>query len=202
MKKIISMVICIFLITGGSTEAAERARGTDGAVKEPPAAVMLSESALDPLLKPSPVSQLLLNEEAEVKKEAADTHTTASTQRFSAEDLELLARLVQAEAGGEPYLGKVAVAASVLNRVKSERYPDTIPGVIYHVSHGYQYCPVRNGMINRPAGDEARRAVAEAIKGNDPTGGALSFYNPAKSWNAWIRSRPVHTRIGSHLFVR
>ncbi|MEW5920001.1 MAG: cell wall hydrolase [Bacillota bacterium] len=203
MKKLLSLLICIFLITGGSTEATDNGKGANGTGKESPTAVMLSESALDPLLKPSTINQLGVRDDLEEEeKDAADTGTAASTRHFAAEDLDLLARLVQAEAGGEPYKGKVAVAASVLNRVESDRYPSTIPGVIYQVAYGYQYCPVRNGTINRPAGDEARRAVQEALQGNDPTGGALSFYNPAKATNAWIRTQPVHTRIGNHLFVR
>ncbi len=224
MQKLLSMAICIFLITGGSAETSARVAEASGPGKKEAAAVMLSASALDPLLKPAAANQLLpvektageLKEEEKEgrkgktnKEEGAGTEAAVPTSppappapRFSAKDIDLLARLVQAEAGGEPYPGKVAVAATVLNRVESPRYPNTIPGVIYQVSYGYQYCPVRNGTINRPAGDEARRAVLEALEGNDPTGGALSFYNPAKSWNAWIRSRPVLARIGSHLFVR
>ena len=46
----------------------------------------------------------------------------------------------------------------------------------------------------------ARRAAREALNGSDPTGGALYYYNPDKTSNKWIRSRPVITRIGAHLF--
>lgn len=122
--------------------------------------------------------------------------------RFSASDIDLLARLVRAEAGGESYIGQVAVAATVLNRVKNPNYPNTIPGVIYQTVNGYfQYCPVRIGTINQPASETARRAVMDAINGWDPTNGAVSFFNPYTATNAWIRNRTVTTNIGNHRFV-
>jgi N-acetylmuramoyl-L-alanine amidase len=118
--------------------------------------------------------------------------------------LDLLARLVHAEAEGEPYLGKVAVAATVLNRVASSNYPNTIPGVIYQVIDGryVQYEPVLNGRINIPAGAEAIRATQEAVRGVDPSFGAIGFFNPAKTSNSWVRSRPVTTVIGNHVFFK
>jgi spore germination cell wall hydrolase CwlJ-like protein len=207
MKSFISMVICILMITGGSTEAAPYGKRTHEAGMESPVAVMLSGSAVDTLLEPLTVAQGLKAVAAEVVKEqnkevaTVAVQTAVTPQPFSTAELELLARLVQAEAGGESFNGKVAVAATVLNRVRSPLYPNTISGVIYHVAYGFQYCTVRKGMINRPAGADARRAVQEALQGNDPTGGALSFYNPAKATNIWIRTRPVHARIGNHVFV-
>lgn len=207
MKRFISTVICIFLITGGSTEAAPYGKGTHEAGKESPVAVMLSGSGVDTLLAPLTVAQGLIAMEAEAvkvqNKEAAAVAVQAAVtqQPFSTAELELLARLVQAEAGGESFKGKVAVAATVLNRMQSTLYPNSISGVIYQVAYGYQYCSVRKGTINRPAGTEARRAVQEALRGNDPTAGALSFYNPAKATNIWIRTRPVHAHIGNHVFV-
>lgn len=129
--------------------------------------------------------------------------TSSGTPRFSSSDLDLLARLVRAESGGESYLGQVAVAASVLNRVKSSQYPNTLRGVVYQVSGGYiQYCPVRNGTINQPATASARRAAEEAVNGRDPSNGATGFYNPRFTSNAWVRSRPVTTVIGNHVFFR
>lgn len=122
---------------------------------------------------------------------------------FSAEELELLARLVEAEAGGESFEGQVAVAATVLNRIKSDLYPDTLAAVIYQVVNGcYQYSPVLDGRINLPASDSARRAVQEAINGVDPSGGATGFFNPTKTTNAWVRSRPVLAIIGGHIFFK
>ena len=129
--------------------------------------------------------------------------TSSGTSRYSASDLDLLARLVRAESGGEPYLGQVAVAASVLNRVKSSQYPNTIRGVVYQVSGGYiQYCPVRIGTINQPANASARKAAEEALNGRDPSNGATGFYNPRFTTNAWVRSRPVTTVIANHVFFR
>lgn len=113
---------------------------------------------------------------------------TETPTRFSAADLDLLARLVRAEAGGEPYQGQVAVAATILHRVESPDYPNTIPGVVYQVVDGRytQYEPVLNGTINLPADDSARRAVKDAVNGVDPSRGAIGFYNPDKTSNAWV----------------
>ncbi len=122
---------------------------------------------------------------------------------ISAAEMDLLARLVTAEAGGEPYLGQVAVAATVLNRVDSPRYPNSITAVIYQVIDGhYQYSPVLDGRINLPATETARKAVAEALSGADPSLGATGFYNPRKTTNQWVRSQPVTVVIGNHVFFR
>lgn len=120
---------------------------------------------------------------------------------LSQADLDLFARLVHAEAAGEPYLGQVAVAATVLNRVKDSRYPGSVRGVIMEISAGYyQYSPVQDGRINQPAGMTAYRAVEEALNGADPSCGATGFYNSAKTSNQWVRMQPVSTVIGNHIF--
>ncbi|MBI2914321.1 MAG: carboxypeptidase regulatory-like domain-containing protein [Firmicutes bacterium] len=122
---------------------------------------------------------------------------------FSWSDIDLLARLVQSEAGAEPYLGQVAVAATVLNRVLSPLFPNTIPGVVYHVWNGYyQYEPVLRGTINIPAGQRALDAAYDAIAGWDPSYGATGFFNPAKTNDQWVRSKPITTVIGNHVFFR
>lgn len=123
---------------------------------------------------------------------------------LSASDLELLARLVRAEAEGEPYEGQVAVAASVLNRLNDPRYPNTIWEIIYQVDQGkyYQYSPVMDGRINLPATATARKAVQDAVNGWDPSSGAIGFYNPAKTTNSWVKSHPVTTQIGNHVFYK
>ncbi|MBT9172988.1 MAG: Spore cortex-lytic enzyme [Syntrophomonadaceae bacterium] len=123
--------------------------------------------------------------------------------RFTPAELDLFARLVHAEAAGEPFEGQVAVAASVLNRIRSPLYPDTLSAVIYQVVNGYyQYSPVLDGRINLPANESARRAVQEALSGRDPSLGALGFFNPRKTDNQWVRSRPVTVTIGQHVFIR
>ena len=123
---------------------------------------------------------------------------------FSAADLELLARLVRAEAEGEPYEGQVAVAAAVLNRVRDPRYPSTIAGVIYQVVDGrfYQFCPVADGRINLPSTASSRRAVQDALNGWDPSGGAIGFYNPSTSANSWVRRQQTTAVIGNHIFFK
>lgn len=126
-----------------------------------------------------------------------------SGRTFSAAELDLFARLVHAEAAGEPYRGQVAVAATILNRIASPRYPNTLTAVVYQVESGfYQYSPVLDGRINLPANDSARRAVQEAINGSDPSLGATGFYNPAKTSNQWVRQQPVTVVIANHVFFR
>lgn len=122
---------------------------------------------------------------------------------FSASELDLFARIVHAEAAGEPYVGQVAVAATILNRIDSSRFPNTLSGVVYQVVNGYyQYSPVLDGRINLPASESARRAVRDAINGWDPSLGATGFYNPRKTSNLWVRQQPVTTVIANHVFFR
>lgn len=125
------------------------------------------------------------------------------TSGFSQQEIDLFARLVYAEAAGESYTGQVAVAASVLNRIASPRYPNTIPGVIYQIVDGYcQYSPVLDGRINIPANKTVYQAVYDALGGWDPSNNALGFYNPSKTSNQWVRQQQVTTVIGNHIFFR
>jgi spore germination cell wall hydrolase CwlJ-like protein len=120
---------------------------------------------------------------------------------LSQSDIELLARLVRAESEGEPYTGQVAVAASILNRLKDPRYPNTVPGIVYQVDNGrYQYSPVLDGRINLPPTSSAYKAVQAALTGWDPSNGANGFYNPGRTNSQWVRSHPVTARIGNHVF--
>ena len=114
-------------------------------------------------------------------------------------DIELLARLVSAEAKGEPYRGQVAVAAVVLNRIKSSSFPNTIPDVVYEPR---AFSPVADGQIRNHATSSAIRATQEALNGTDPSYGAVFFFNPAKTNNAFIWSRPQIITIGNHIFAR
>ena len=123
--------------------------------------------------------------------------SSSSGASVSNSDLELLARIISAEARGEPYIGQVAVGAVVLNRVESSSFPDSISGVVYQPG---AFTAITDGQINEAVTDSARRAARDALNGSDPTGGALYYYNPDKTSNRWIRSRPVITRIGQHLF--
>jgi N-acetylmuramoyl-L-alanine amidase len=122
---------------------------------------------------------------------------------LSPQELVLLARLVHAEAAGEPFQGKVAVAATVLNRLKDKRFPNTIREIIYQQVNGiYQYTPVQDGRINLAADRSAFRAVRAALRGEDPSGGALGFYNPALTNDLWVRSQEKTIVIGNHVFFR
>ncbi len=110
----------------------------------------------------------------------------------------LLARLVHGEARGEPYTGKVAVAAVVLNRVKSPSFPNSISGVIYQTG---AFDAVSDGQINLAPDEDSVRAAKDAINGWDPTGGSLYYYNPATATNSWIWSRQITLVIGKHNFA-
>ncbi|MDR0137003.1 cell wall hydrolase [Metabacillus idriensis] len=124
-------------------------------------------------------------------------------QSISDEDKDLLARIVHAEAKGEPYAGKVAVATVVLNRVKDDRFPDTIKDVIYQKQSGiYAFSPVENGSINEPADDEAKEAVQEALAYEGMGNDSVYFYNPVTAESDWIRTREVTLTIGKHTFAK
>ncbi|MGE5606516.1 MAG: cell wall hydrolase [Bacteroidota bacterium] len=113
-------------------------------------------------------------------------------------DIALLARIIHAEAGAEPYVGKVAVGSVVLNRVQSSKFPQTIAGVVYQ-PHAFE--SVSNGIINRPASKESMKAARDALSGWDPSGGALYFFNPAKTRSRWIWARRIINRLGKHVFA-
>lgn len=112
-------------------------------------------------------------------------------------DYQLLARIISAEARGEPYTGQVAVGAVVLNRVEHPSFPDSVSGVVYQPG---AFTAITDGQINEPIAESAYRAAKEALNGSDPSGGAIYYFNPAKTSNKWMRTRPVITTIGSHLF--
>lgn len=123
--------------------------------------------------------------------------TQSTTQNSDSGDTDLLARLISAEARGEPYSGQVAVGAVVLNRVDSPIFPNTISGVIYQ--SGAFTC-VTDGQFNEPVSDSAYRAARDAMNGVDPCGGAIYYFNPATATSKWIWSRPLIVVIGKHRF--
>ncbi|HXL04174.1 MAG TPA: cell wall hydrolase [Bacillota bacterium] len=114
-------------------------------------------------------------------------------------DYELLAQVISGEARGEPYLGKVAVGAVVMNRVRSPLFPSTVSGVIYD---DWAFTSVYDGQIGCTPDPDSYRAAGEALSGRDPTYGALYFYNPARVTSYWIFTRPVTTVIGNHYFAK
>jgi N-acetylmuramoyl-L-alanine amidase len=133
------------------------------------------------------------------KKVDVDTKESSVTDKrfIKEEEVKLLARLVHAEAKGEPYEGKVAVAEVVLNRVEHEQFPDSVKEVIYQ-RNAFQ--PVQNGAINKPAGEEAIKAVEDALE-NENKIDCLYFYNPETATSQWIFTRDVVKTIGKHAFA-
>ncbi|MCL5057990.1 MAG: cell wall hydrolase [Actinobacteria bacterium] len=127
----------------------------------------------------------------------------ALSRGFSREDVLLLARAIHAEARGETFTGQVAVGAVIVNRIKSGHFPRTVREVIMQNREGtYQFTPVQDGSINLNPDDTAVYAAIQAIAGQDPTSGALYFYNPETATDRWIRSLPVAARIGNHVFAK
>lgn len=132
---------------------------------------------------------------------AAEAPAETATPRipYTPEEFELLARVINAEAYGQPYLGMVAVGAVIINRVLSPQFPDTIYDVIHQPG---QFKVVANGQMDRPVTEEAYRAAMEALLGVDPTQGALFFFNARTASSQFLFSRPVTVVIGDHTFAR
>ena len=129
---------------------------------------------------------------------SSSASSSSASSSYVSSDHRLLARLVYAEARGESYKGKVAVAAVVLNRVASASFPNTVSGVVYQ--SGAFSC-VSNGSINCTPDDSCIRAALDALNGWDPTGGCLYYYNAKTAADDWIFSRTVQTVIGNHSFA-
>lgn len=136
---------------------------------------------------------------ASIKVEAPAASTSEQVQ-LSENEIDLLARIVRAEAQTEPFEGKVAVADVVLNRVESPQFPDTVKDVIYAPG---QFQPVSNGEINKPADEESVEAVYTALADqNDAVEDSLFFYNPHIATNRWLDSRETTVVIGQHVFKK
>ncbi|HEX3031655.1 MAG TPA: cell wall hydrolase [Bacillota bacterium] len=119
---------------------------------------------------------------------------------YKPEEVNMLARLITAEAGGESYEAQVAVGAVVINRVQSRIFPNSLRGVIYQVEDGhYQFTPVLNGFINKPATAQSLRAARQALTGYDPTNGALYFFVTGTP-NRFLQAKKVSTVIDSITF--
>ena len=127
------------------------------------------------------------------------TSGSSGSGQYNSNDVYLLAKVIAAEARGESYVGQVAVGAVVLNRVEHSSFPDSIAGVVYQP--GAFSCVNDSNWSVAPTA-ESQKAARDAINGWDPSGGAIYYYNPAKTSNQWIRSRPVIVTIGSHLFCK
>lgn len=126
------------------------------------------------------------------------SNTSSSSQSTpNNTNIELLARVINGEARGEPYEGQVAVGAVVLNRVDHPSFPNSISGVVYQKG---AFTAVDDGQINAAMYASSRRAARDALNGWDPTGGAIYYYNPQTATNQWIRTREIICTIGQHVF--
>ncbi len=124
-------------------------------------------------------------------------NSESSTSKFTQSEISLLARIISAESRGEPYTGQVAVGAVILNRIDHPSFPNTLAGVIYQPG---AFSCINDGQVNEAVSESAKKAAQDAINGWDPSGGAIYYYNPAKSTSKWIFSRPVICTIGAHRF--
>lgn len=129
--------------------------------------------------------------------EALGIGKSSNNSTFTESEISLLARIISAESRGEPYEGQVAVGAVILNRIDHPSFPNTISGVIFQP---LAFSCVNDGQINEPVSDTALKAAQDAINGWDPSGGAIYYYNPAKSTSKWIFSRTIICSIGKHKF--
>lgn len=133
------------------------------------------------------------------QEQPSQTTAVNVPQGFSQNDIRLMANAVYGEARGEPYEGQVAVAAVILNRLKSPTFPNTVSGVIFEPR---AFTAVADGQIWLTPDDTARRAVLDAINGWDPSGNALYYFNPETATSPWIWTRPQIKRIGKHIFCK
>lgn len=127
------------------------------------------------------------------------TNQSNQTGKYSDSDVNLLAKIITAEARGEPYSGQVAVGAVILNRIEHPSFPDSLSGVIYQPG---AFSCLQDGQINAKTEDSCKKAARDAMNGSDPTGGAIYYYNPAKTSNKFMLSRPVLITIGKHKFCK
>lgn len=125
--------------------------------------------------------------------------TVSNNLGISENEINLMANAVYGEARGEPYIGQVAVAAVILNRLQSPLFPNTVSGVIFEPR---AFTAVADGQIWLTPNETARKAVKDALNGWDPTGGCIYYFNPDTATSAWIWSRPQVKRIGKHIFCK
>ena len=142
-----------------------------------------------------PNQKLVITWPAATASRGANTYATGS----SARDMELMAKMVYAESRGEPFEGQVAVASVILNRVKDSRFPGTVAGVVYKPG---AFTPVQNGQLYQTPNANAYKAVENALKGWDASGGAIYFFNPDTATSSWIWSRQIVKKIGKHYFAK
>ncbi|MBP1949547.1 spore cortex-lytic enzyme [Virgibacillus litoralis] len=120
-------------------------------------------------------------------------------QGYSQNDIQLMANAVHGESRGESYVGQVAVAAVILNRVESSTFPNTVSGVVFEPR---AFTAVADGQIWLTPNEQAKEAVLDAVNGWDPSGNAIYYFNPETATSDWIWSRPQIKKIGKHIFAK
>ncbi|SDH39820.1 spore cortex-lytic enzyme [Alteribacillus bidgolensis] len=118
---------------------------------------------------------------------------------YSENDIQIMSNAVYGEARGEPYVGQVAVAAVIINRINSPTFPNTASGVIFEPR---AFTAVADGQIYMEPNEEARKAVLDALNGQDPSEGSLYYYNPVTATSGWVAQRPQVKTIGKHVFAK
>jgi N-acetylmuramoyl-L-alanine amidase len=186
----IGLAVCIMLIPAALSllPGAELQKIMQPSKKELQVAALKEPQEVSPSDAPQPA--------LDVRTYAPSVSRGANVDR---ETINLLAQVIEGEAADEPYQGKVAVGAVIINRTESAAFPKTIPGVIYDLD---AFESVSNGQFQRPLSQDSLNAAVDALNGSDPTGGALYFWNPATASSPWVWSRPIVTRIGRHVFAR
>ncbi|WP_373314296.1 spore cortex-lytic enzyme [Xylanibacillus composti] len=128
----------------------------------------------------------------------AQTWKALRKYTLNREEMDILAKTIYSEGRGEPYIGQVAIGAVVMNRIQSSEFPNTIRGVVFQPR---AFTAVDDGQFWLTPNATAYRAAEEAVRGWDPSGEALFYYNPRTATNAWIRTRPAIKTIGNHIFT-
>lgn len=139
-----------------------------------------------------------------VKTAQAAAYTASNVTEDRNPDLYWLSRIIEAEATGEPYIGKVAVGNVIINRVNSSEFPNTIKSVIFEYDNGLpQFSPVADGTIYNTPSQDSINAAIDAMNGSRPVGNAMFFFNPAKSSGSWIVNNKTYvTTIADHVFYQ
>ncbi|MFB4160699.1 spore cortex-lytic enzyme [Geomicrobium sp. JSM 1781026] len=138
-------------------------------------------------------------EQPEEQGNEANIHKATNVpDGFSENDIQIMANAVYGEARGEPYQGQVAVAAVIINRMNDSDFPNTASGVIFEPR---AFTAVADGQIYLTPNEQARKAVLDAINGQDPSDGATYYYNPQTATSQWIFGRPTIKQIGKHVFA-
>lgn len=129
----------------------------------------------------------------------AQTWKTLRDQTYASDEIQLLAQLVYSEAKGESLKGQVGVASVALNRIDSDKFPDTVKGVIYE---NHAFTAVQQGTFYDAPNKQAYKAVYMAIAGWDPSNDSLYYFNPDTATSSWIWTRPQTVQIGNHIFAK